>query len=267
MKEKILNHFGLRRIPFSKSISTKELFLTPSLKHLTERLTLAIDTEDFALISGTAGSGKSSAIRYFISELDSSAYPHVYITAENYKIGNIAKLILDGFKTEAPYNGYAALHKVKKAIMKMSSEKNVKPVIIIDEAQELPVTTLASIKNIANFQMDSKSRMTVILVGQNQLINKINMSELASLKRRIRIRYKFCPLTVENTVRYIVHQMEKAGATRSIFTEDTKNEVYRISNGIICNINNICYDLILAAVENSVDIIEPSLLETVLTGD
>lgn len=267
MTEKILNHFGLKRIPFSKTISTNELFPAPSLKLLSERLALAVETEDFALVSGTAGSGKSSAIRYFLSQLDPSSYPYVYITAENYKIGNIAKLILDGLNIEAPYNGYAALHKTKKAIIKMSNEKNVKPVIIIDEAQELSISTLASIKNLANFQIDSKSKITVILVGQNQLINKINMSELSSLKRRVRIRYKFGALSVEDTVRYIVHQMEKAGATRSIFTEDTKNEIFRLSNGIICNINNICYDLILEAVGKSLDIIEPSLMEAVLASE
>ena len=267
MINKILNHFGMKRIPFSKTISTTDLFPTPSLRCINDRLTLAIGNEDFALISGTAGSGKSSAIRYFVSQLDPSAYPHVYITAEKYKIGDIAKLILHGLNMEVPYNGYAALRKCYTAISKMSSESNTKPVVIIDEAQELPVNTLSSIKNLANFQMDSKSEVTFVLVGQNQLVNKINMSELASLKRRIRVRYKFNNLSVEDTMRFIEHQLKIVGITKTVFTEDTKNEIYRVSNGIICNINNICYDLMVTAVEKSLEIIEPSLMESVLAGE
>ncbi len=118
------------------------------MKCVNDRLSLAVGNEDFALISGTAGSGKSSAIRYFISQIDPKAYPHIYITAEKYKIGDIAKLILHGIKVEIPYNGYAALRKAKSLISKMNAEQNIKPVIIIDEAQELPVSTLSSIKNL-----------------------------------------------------------------------------------------------------------------------
>lgn len=267
MIDKILNHFGMKRIPFSKTISTVDLFKTPSLRCINDRLTLAVGSEDFALISGTAGSGKSSALRYFVSQLDPATYPFVYMTAERYKIGDIAKLILHGLNMQAPYNGYAALRKCNTEIAKMSSENNIKPVIIIDEAQELPVNTLSSIKNLANFEMDSKSRATFVLVGQNQLINKINMSELASLKRRIRVRYKFNNLSVEDTMRFIDHQLKIVGITKTVFTEDTKNEIYRASNGIICNINNICYDLMVTAVEKSLDIIETSLLEEVLVGE
>ncbi|MBU2515907.1 AAA family ATPase [bacterium] len=267
MKEKIQNHFGMSRLPFSKTISTSELFITSSIKSISERLSLAVGNEDFALISGTAGSGKSSAIRYFISQLDKTTYPHVYITAEKYKIGDIGKLILHGLNMEVPYNGYEALRKLHSVILKLNSDQNIKPVIVIDEAQELPISTLSSIKNITNFEIDSRSRIAFIFVGQSQLINKLNMNELSSLKRRIRIRFKFNNLSVEDTMRFIEHQLKMAGVTKAIFTEDAKNEIFRLSNGIICNINNICYDLIVNAVEKSLDIIEPSLLNTILAGE
>lgn len=185
MLNKIKNHFGMKHIPFSKTISSKNLFITQSLKCINERLSLAVENEDFALISGAAGAGKSSAIRYFVSQLDPKSYPHIYITAEKYKIGDIAKLILHGLNVEVPYNGYAALRKVKSLINKMNAEQNIKPVIIIDEAQDLPISTLSSIKNLANFKMDSESRLIFILIGQTQLLNIINMAELSSLRRRI----------------------------------------------------------------------------------
>lgn len=267
MINKIKNHFGMKHIPFSKSLSTKELFVPSSLLALEQRLSLAIRTEDFALVSGSAGSGKSSAIRYFISNVDPSSYPCIYLTAENYKITHIAKLILQGLKVEIPYDGYTALRKVKSHIKKIYDENNIKPIIVIDEAQDLPIATLSSIKNLTNFKMDSQSRMTIILVGQSQLLNKINMAELASLRRRIRVRYKFENLSVEDTIKFISHQLKVAGLTKEIFSEETKAEIFRLSNGVISNINNICYDLLIGAVENSMDFIEPSLLKNILSED
>lgn len=267
MFNKIKNHFGMKHIPFSKTIGTNELFVSIALKCVSERLSLALANEDFALISGTAGSGKSSAIRYFVSGIDPQSYPYVYITAEKYKIGDVAKLILHGLNSDIPYNGYAALRKVKSLICKMSSERNIKPVIIIDEAQELPVSTLSSIKNLANFKIDSQSLVTFILCGQNELINKINMAELSSLRRRIRVRYKFSSLSVEETVKYMDHQMSLSGVTKRIFSEEAKSEIFRLSSGVICNINNICYDLLITATEQSKDLIEPSLLDSILISN
>ena len=63
-----------------------------------------------------------------------------YLTAENYKIGDIAKLFLSGLNIAPAYNGYKALDQVKKSVTKMQAEKNQKPVLIIDEAQQLPLS-------------------------------------------------------------------------------------------------------------------------------
>jgi len=267
MIEKLQNHFGLKKLPFSKTIATNNLFETKSLTQVCERLELAAKQEDFALISGAAGSGKSSAIRYFLSRLEPASYPSVYFTAEAYKISDVAKIILGGLQAEIPYNGFAALRALKKLIEKVSNERGIRPIIVIDEAHELPISTLSSIKNITNFGIDSESKMTIILCGQSELINKINMNSLASLRRRIRVRYKISNLSVEEAIKYIDHQMTLAGVGRSIFSDDCKADIFKLSQGVICNINNICHDLLFAALEKDKEIIESSLLEQILIPD
>lgn len=264
MINKIKNQYGLKSIPFSKTIGANELFQSNSLKIVNEKLGLALVNEDFALITGAAGSGKSSALRYFISQADPQVYPHVYITAENYNIGEIAKLILEGLHAKVPFQGYTALRNLKSFIQKQNSERNIKPIIVIDEAQDLPVPTLSSVKNIANYKMDSQSMLLIIFCGQNELINKINMASLASLRRRIRIRYKFENLSLEETTKYIKYQMQRVGVGHQIFSDEAIAEIFKISQGIICNINNICFDLLIEAASKSKDIIEPSLLQTII---
>lgn len=264
MKSKLKNFFGLKTVPFSKSIAASELYKSASLADITSRLEFALDNEDFYLITGAAGSGKSTSLRYALSQTDPQMFPYVYLTAENYKIGDIAKLFLAGLNIDPPFHGYKALNVVKTVVNKMHTEKNQKPVLIIDEAQELPISTLTSIKNLANFNLDSASRLLIILCGQYELLNKIKAAALESLRRRIRIHYSIEALSVEECSKYISYQMKLAGVEHKIFPDEIIAEIYRISQGIICNVNNICFELLIQAALNSKEIIEKSLLDKII---
>jgi general secretion pathway protein A len=256
-------YFGMKFIPFSKSFPTHQLFETEGLRSVLNRLEFALQNEDIAVISGMAGSGKSTALRSFANQLEPNSYPYVYMAAETYKIGDVAKTILEGLRLPVPYNGYAALRKLKREIEKMNNERNMRPVIIIDEAHELPTRTLSSLKNLTNFNIDGQSKMLIILCGQNELINNINSRPLSSLRRRIRVRYSYTSLGLEETCKYIIHHLKTAGITQTIFTEDCTAEIFKLSQGIISNINNICLDLLLVAAERGKDIIEMSMIKEV----
>lgn len=267
MIKKLKNFFGLKKIPFSKNIASSELYPSQSLKDINMRLDFALENEDFALITGAAGSGKSTSIRYALSQIDPHMFPYVYLTAENYKIGDIAKLFLSGLNMDVPFNGYKALNTLKSSVKKMYTEKNKKPILIIDEAQSLPITTLISIKNLVNFNMDSASMMLVVLCGQYELLNKIKSFLLESLRRRIRIHYRIEPLSIEESLKYISYQMKLAGIDHKIFPDEIIAEIFRISKGNICNINNICFELLIQASLESKEIIEMSLMDKIILPD
>ncbi len=264
MNKKIRDFFGLKRIPFSKNIASQELYQTQSLIEISSKLEFSLENEDFYLITGVAGSGKSTALRSSLSQIDPQMFPSVYITAENYRISDIAKLFLTGLNIDPPYNGYRALNYLKKSVTKMYTEKNQKPVLIIDEAQELPVQTLMSIKNMVNFNMDSASRMLIILCGQLELLNKLKSLSLESLRRRIRMYYSITPLSIEECSKYIRYQMKLAGIERKLFPDEVIAEIYRITKGNICNINNVCFELLIQAAMQSKEIIEMSLVEKIV---
>lgn len=264
MIKKLKNFFGLKKVPFSKNTAASELFKSQSLTEISSRLEFALENEDFYLISGAPGSGKSTSLRFAISQADPQAFPTVYLTAENYKIGDIAKLFLTGLNIEPPFNGYKALNHLKKTADNMYLEKNQKPILIIDEAQELSISTLTSIKNLVNFNMDSASRILIILCGQFELLNKIKSASLESLRRRIRMHYSINALSIEECSKYINYQMNLAGIERKIFPDEIIAEIYRISKGNICNINNICFELLIQASIKSKEIIEKSLLDNII---
>jgi general secretion pathway protein A len=263
MQNKIKNFFGFKKIPFSKSIGVNELFQSAELKEACARLELALQNEDMALLTGAAGSGKSSAIRAFADSLDPAQHKIVYIPADNFKIGEIAKLALAELQVKSPYQATAALRALKKAVATLSNDKGIKPVIIIDESQELPLTTLSAFKHLLNFSMDSSNLLFILLCGQSEFQDTIQLLPLESLKRRMRIRCHMSGLTLDETSRYISHQLKISGIDKNIFTDDTISQIYSMSKGIISNINRFCFDLIIYAVSQSKDIIEPSMLERI----
>ena len=91
MTDNLKSFHGLTAVPFSKSIGTQYLFQGSSHNEMIARLEMALAMDDLALVIGTSGTGKSSALRRFIDTLDPTTHPWVYVTAERYKIGDLCK--------------------------------------------------------------------------------------------------------------------------------------------------------------------------------
>ena len=112
--------------------------------------------------------------------------------------------------------------------------------------------------------MDSISMILIILCGQFELIGKIKNAQLESLRRRIRVQYRIQTMSLEECSKYIAYHMKRSGLEHKIFSDEIIAEIFQISQGIISNINNICFDLICHAAHESKEIIEISLLDKIV---
>ena len=218
----VKNFFGLHKMPFSKLIGVNELYRSSSFQEACARLQIGLENEDVVLLSGAVGSGKSNVLRYFAHSLDPNDYRIIYIPADSFKIGEIAKLALTNLNVEVPYTSSVAIRKLRHTIIKLNREKSIRPLLLIDEIQELPTSTLASLKNLLNYTMDSEILLFLVLCGQNSIYEKLGYPQLEALNRRIRIRYVLRPLSMEETGSYISHQMKTCGVEQSVFSDDTK---------------------------------------------
>jgi len=260
----VKNFFGLQKMPFSKLIGVNELYRSSSFQEACARLQIGLENEDVALLSGAVGSGKSNVLRFFTHSLDPNFYRVIYVAGDNFKIGEIAKRALSELNVEVPYTGSEAYNKLQQTIVKLNRDRGIKPVLIIDEVQDLPTLTLVSLKNLLNYTMDSKILLFLILCGQTSIYEKLAYPQVEALKRRIRVHYLLRPLSVEETGGYITHQMTVCGVERPVFCDEIKAAIFQHSKGILSEINALCFDLLIFAVAGSKEIIEPSMLEVVL---
>ena len=126
--------------------------------------------------------------------------------------------------------------------------RGLRTVLIIDEAQGLSPHVLEEIRLLSNFESDTAKQLQIVLTGQPELREVINNPDLRQLKQRVALRCVIKPLpNVEETDRYITSRLLVAGAERTeIFSPGAIDYIFRCSEGIPRNINNLCDNALLA---------------------
>ena len=117
-------------------------------------------------------------------------------------------------------------------------QKGRTTLFIIDEAQMIPMKTMEEIRLLLNFQLNDRYLLTLVLIGQPELRDKIRAYK--QLDQRIFNRYHLNPFDIDNTRAYIALRMEKAGQAINLFTPAAVEEIYNHSEGVPRIINNIC---------------------------
>jgi type II secretory pathway predicted ATPase ExeA len=247
LSKSVLDHFGFARLPFSKNLSPKDAFPTASYTEALARLEYGIGTEDFLLLTGPVGVGKSVALASLIHSLDPVAYGPIYIRGNNLGEGELYKAILSGLDRDPPRYTQPA----RRMFFSVVPESSRKPIALIDDAQEMTDAALLSLKSLANFSSDSQSRITFILSAQPEFRARLKLAQYHPLKQRIRLFYHMKPMSLEETCRYIDYHTKAAGNPIPLFSDAAKAEIHRHADGIPRLVNTICYrSLINATVRN-----------------
>ena len=249
---RVLNFYGLQTMPFGKEIHTSDIFQTTALKNAQAMLELGVETEDILLLYGLVGCGKSVAVRHFIATLDTNLYTPVYLQGQIKSVTELYKLILKGLLIEPPFSPVKTKTLYTRSVLEMKK----KPVIIIDDAQDLADTPLLTVKSLVNFLQDSSNRVTVLLSGQPELKDRLMFSLFAAIKQRIKLDIALNPMSLEEACRYIDHSLKICGRPASLFSDNAKSEIFKISSGIPRVICSICYKALIQGTIQKKDIID-----------
>jgi type II secretory pathway predicted ATPase ExeA len=252
LSKSVLDHFGFSRLPFSKTLSPKEAFPTSSYTEALARLEYGIGTEDFLLLTGPVGVGKSVALFALIHALDPIAYSPIYIRGNNLGEGELYKAILSGLDRDPPRYTQPA----RRMFFSVVPQLGRKPIALIDDAQEMKDAALLSLKSLANFSSDSQTRITFILSGQPELRARLKLAQYYALKQRIRLFYHMKPMALEETCRYIDYHTKAAGNPTPLFSDAAKADIHRHADGIPRIVNTICYRSIINAAVNKLKVVD-----------
>jgi len=240
-------YFSFTREPFSRELSPTEMFVSKGHQELLARLRHAIETGSLAVITGQVGSGKSTAILSVIHSLDASRYRYIYLANSQLTLAEFYKSLLYQVNVQ-PGRGVCANKRLVAQAMLELHQKGIKPLVVIDEGQELTVPMLGELRFVLNYQTDSFSPLMVILAGQPQLAETLRLQVLECIRQRINVHYRLPCLEEDEISAYILHHLKVAGLNKQIFTDAAVRIIYQFSKGVPRRINNICRYAIIAAV-------------------
>ena len=191
MNKKLLALYGLKWNPFSPELPTEALYVTAKVENFCWRIEQGLIREGgFALISGDPGSGKSVILRLLAARLEQLRDISVgAITHPSSNLADFYREMGDLFGVELkPHNRWGGFKALRERWLAHLEGTLLRPVLLIDEAQEMHPAVLSELRLLSSMQFDSKTLLSVVLAGDARLNTKLRRDELLPLGSRIRIR-------------------------------------------------------------------------------
>jgi len=244
------NYFQFTKKPFSLTPDPEMFFLSHDHVDALEHLVYGIaDGEGFMMLTGEIGTGKTTLSRVLTRKLgDRIIYSLVLNPFQDFP--NLLKSIITDFGLEPQSDDKSRLvDQLIAFLLHKVGPENKTALIIIDEAQNLSVETLEQLRIISNIETDSEKLLQILLLGQEELMQKLEMKELRQLNQRISIRYFLTPLSRDEMSRYIKHRIavnrpENAPVIK--FTGPAMRDIYKFSRGVPRLINMIANRCLIA---------------------
>lgn len=231
--------YGMEFNPFLKN--SKEILLpTKSYKEARFRLDRLADTKGFGLLTGAPGLGKTTAVRTWSHDLNPSLYKVIYNSLSTLTITEFYRRFAMSLGLEPSFYKTANFDMIQAEINRLTIEKRQTPVFIIDEANHIRGDALSELKMLFNFEMDSKDRAVVLLVGLPQLNQVLNRGVHETFRQRLIMNYDMIGLTKEESRDYIRTKLRGAGCRQDVFEENAVEAILNTANGTPRLLNKYC---------------------------
>ena len=267
--------YGFAEKPFNLTPDPKYLYRSESHANAFELLQYAIDRrEGFVVITGDIGTGKTTLCRALLEAVDRKTFVALllnpFLSEEDLlrailqDLGVVSRdLALHSARQPSKQELVNTLHDFLLTLLPLGAHA----VLIIDEAQNLPLPILEQIRILSNFETDKEKLLQIFLVGQLNLLPLLRSPELRQLDQRVSIRYQLKPLTEDEVGPYIAHRLAVAGATRSIvFSPAALRVVHDYTGGIPRLINMLCDRSLLGGYSAQTTRLDEDLVLTAAEG-
>lgn len=234
---KVLNRYGLNRLPFSKEVAADDLLAFNRSDDIRTRLLAAIEGKASAVLTGEAGVGKTFLLRALEQQLNPSRYRVTYIHNAGVSRRDFYRQLSTALGLEPKANAAALFRQVQAEIEELADEQKVHPVLVLDEAHLLPVQVLEHLHVLLNYRKDSRAFLSMILIGLPELRDRLGRNILTSLSTRLPVRVHLDPVDVAQVDAYLRHRMKIGGCDQEVFSEEAVLCIREASGGVLRKID------------------------------
>jgi MSHA biogenesis protein MshM len=244
-----LYHYGIKELPFTLTPNTSYFFGLPSHKEAIQVLLTALQTgEGFIKVTGEVGTGKTLICRKLLNELPDhfvAAYiPNPYLTPTELRrsVASELNVVLTAHADQQEFT-----QRIQQRLIQIHLQ-NKAVVLIIDEAQALPIESIEALRLITNLETESRKLLQVVLFGQPELNDKLALPELRQLKQRVTFSYTLQLMDADQLFQYVKHRMNVAGYSgNELFDKKCCSLLYKASKGTPRIVNVISHKALMLA--------------------
>jgi len=255
--------YGLREKPFSRTPDPRFLYQSRKHAEALARLQLAVEEQDIILLTGDIGCGKTTLSRALIDSLDARYYPVLII---NPRLSSSQLLGLVALRLGMPDESrskHGLLEGINGKLYELS-EAGRHTTLIIDEAQLIPdKAAFEELRLLTNFQLDDRNLLSLVLLGQPELRERLSRKPYRALRQRVGLTYHLGPLDGQETREYVTHRLRVAGREEMLFDDSALSVLYRHSGGVPRRINILAGNALFEGFGKGAEIITEEIVDDV----
>ena len=242
-------HFGLTQPPFKITPNTAFFYGGGNRGAVLDALIYALSQgEGIIKITGEVGSGKTMLCRMLAARLPQEIET-IYLANPSISPEDVLHAIV--FELQLPVPTGATRQEITHILHDYLLERHnqgKQVVVLVEEAQGMPLATLEEIRLLSNLETEQAKLLQIVLFGQPELNENLNLQSMRQLKERITHSFPLGPLTPAETKEYLSFRLRAAGYHGpDLFGPAVVNFIAKHAMGLTRRINIIADKTLLAA--------------------
>jgi type II secretory pathway predicted ATPase ExeA len=269
MIQALQSHWGFTVMPFTAAIPVPGLFGSAAHKEAVARLRWLISARGLGVLTGEVGSGKTVALRAAVNGLDASRHTLIYLPNPQVGVRGIHSAVAMALGQAPRFHHATLIPQVETALAAEADERNRHVLLAIDESHLMTSDQLEAVRMLTSHDLDSRSPLTILLIGQPTLRRRLRVADMAALDQRVQLRYHIpAPaLTPPEAGGYIRQHLEHAGRSDTLFSDDAVRVIHGQARGLPRAINRLAITALLAACATGKTIVDESSARTAISEE
>jgi general secretion pathway protein A len=250
-------YYGFNQRPFQLTPNPQWFYASKFHKRALAYLQYGLSQgEGFIVITGDVGTGKTTIANQLLGKLDQNQIVARQIVTSKLEPDDLLRMIAAVFQLSVKDPHKAAYLEAISNYLTLLNQQNKRALLLVDEAQNLPLESIEELRMLSNFQLGGKPLLQSFLLGQNELNAIIQSPNMEQFRQRIIASSNLTALSVEDVKAYIEYRIKQAGVERAILADECFALIHQHSRGIPRKVNNLMDRVLLFGFLEEVAVIE-----------